>query len=208
MNQAEARAAIRASTNQDVVGQVTEAQLDVWMDLEHKALRRKLQLIAPTLYTAVDTAQVITSASPALTLPSDFESLVRIERQVGDDWEPVEITDGLNPHISDLNVREEGGTSLKLAPAALAAGTYRIVYVQKPTVLTLTGSGNGSTLAVPQGLEDVILELVCARVRVRFDEDPSPHYARAGQVWAEQKPALRRRYGASPEPGLRLVRRW
>ena len=208
MTREECRTAVKTATDHDGASdtQVTTAQLNTWIDIEHKLLRRLLAQVAPQLYTAADNSQTISSGTESLTMPSDFERLIRLEIQVGDRWLPIEVSDELSPHIGTLAVREEGGT-LKVAPGALTAGTYRIIYVQKPTTLS-ADSGAGGVLLVPDGCEDIIVEKVAARVRERLDEDPTPHLNRAAATWKEQKSALRRRYGKAPQPGMRTTRRW
>ncbi len=201
-----ARTAIRASTDHDSDTQVTDAQLTAWLDLEYKNLRRVLAQIAPSLYATADSSQVIAAGSTTLALPTNYERLVRLEQQFGSNWFPVLISDELTPHYGELNAREEGA-AFQLSPVSLAPGTYRFIYVALPATL-VNVTDDSTALAVPSGCEDVILERVAARVRERFDEDPSAHLARADRVWREQKSALRRRYGKHAVPGLRPVRRW
>ncbi len=205
MTRAEARTAIQ-SAYETVGGAPTSTELNTWIDLEHKLFRRQLAKSVPQIYTATDTQQVLAAGSDSLTLPSDYERLVRLEKLSGSDWYPVDISDELSPHLGCLTVREEG-TALKVDPVLDAPGTYRIVYVQKPVTLS-ADSGTGGVLLVPDGCEDIIVERCAARARVKQEEDPGPHLARANDVWTEQKRALRKRYGRSPKPGLRMVRNW
>lgn len=212
MTRAEARTAIRAATDQEAsdetAAQVLGTQLNTWIDLEHKQLRRELSQIVPSLYTAVGSEQTPNATTGALTMPSDYERLVRVEIKIGSTWYPVEeASDGLSPHLRELCVREEGST-LFLAPVATATSyTVRIVYVQSVATLS-ADSGTGGVLLVPDGCEDIILARVEARVQTRFQRDPSPHIARAREVLREQKKYLRKRYGTTAQPGLRVTGRW
>lgn len=207
MTRAEARTAIKTATDHDGVldTQVTDTQLNAWIDTEHKLFRRELSQIVPSLYAATDEEQTLDSSleEDSLSLPDDYERLVRVEKQAGSVWYPVDISDELNPHTGTLVVREEG-TDLVVSPATQTSGTYRIVYVQKPATM----GSDSATLDVPDGCEGIVVERVCALVRVRLDEDATPHQQRALALWTEQKKYLRRRYGKSPQPGLRLARRW
>jgi hypothetical protein len=212
LTRAEARTAIRAATDQEAsdetAAQVLGTQLNTWLDLEHKLFRRELSQAVPSLYTATGSEHTPNATTGALTMPSDYERLVRVELKVGANWYPVDVaSDGLSPHLGDLCVREEGGT-LYLAPVTTAAAyTVRIVYVQSPGALSADSGANG-VLLVPEGCEDIICARVEARVQVRFQRDPSPHAARAAAVWREQRKYLRKRYGATPVPGLRTTGRW
>lgn len=208
MTRAEARTAIQAATDHDGASdtQVTTAQLNSWIDIEHKLLRRQLAQIAPSLYMATAAEETLAALDETLTMPSDYESLVRLEVKNGSNWFPVPISDELNTQTGSLTVREQGGV-LNVSPASLAAGTYRIIYAQKPVTLSADSSTNG-VLLVPDGCEDIIVERVSARVREKCDEDPTPHLNRAATNWTEQRKALRKRYGKGGQPALRLVRGW
>jgi hypothetical protein len=204
----EARTLIRANTDHEGVAdtQVTTTQLDTWIDIEHKLLCREIALIAPALFTTTDAEQTFDAADEddVLTIPDDFERLVRVEKQAGTVWYPVPVSDELSPHAgSSLTVREEEDEFI-LSPLSVITGTYRIVYVRAPATL----DSDADSLEVPGGCEDIICERVSARVRTKLDEDPSIHLANADRVWRSQKQALRRRYGKSPQPGIRLQRRW
>ena len=205
MTRAEARTAIQASY-ENVGGAPSTAELNAWLDIEHKLFRRELSRSVPSLYTTTSSTQALTAADPDFDLPADFDRVVRFERLYGDTYLPVDVSDGLSPHAGDLTFREEG-TTLKAAPSAQVAGTYRLVYVQTPGELSAESSTNG-VLLVPPGCEDVILERVSARARAKLQEDPTPHLQRAADVWTQQRRVLMSRYGRHGQPGLRVVRGW
>jgi len=186
---------IKSSTGHDADDQATTAQIQGWLEREYKRIRRLLIDVAPTLYTATHTTQVLTSSSTTYTLPSDFERIRRFERLFGDTWLPIMTSDGHTIHTGALNFREEAG-GIQVAPALVAAGSYRLIYHQIPSVAA------NYNITVPDGVEDVITERVCARVRVRLEEDRAPNFDTANGIWAEQKAALKRRYGIHPVPGL------
>lgn len=188
--------AIRTATAHDGDTQVTDTQLGVWIDLEVTRLRREVNSIAPGLYSDTTATQALTSSDPDFDLPADFERLIRFERLEGTRYVGVDVADELHPDLSCLRgARLEDGV-IRVFPAEDAAGTYRLVYC---TTHTLTSD---YTLTVPGGCEDIIVERVSARVRVRLNEDPTPHQVEAARIWAEQKTAIRRRYGAHSTGGL------
>jgi len=199
----ELRIAIRAETDHDGDTQVTDAQLNERINTDYQNLRRKLLQVAPSLYATEDEEQTLASGESTLAMPLGFERLVRLEKKVNGFWLPVEVSDELTPHYGALNVREEDGV-LKLAPAASAAGTWRIVYVPKPDGLV----DDEDEAEIPEGLEDILVQLGAAFVRRRLEEDPMPHLMMAKEVWNEQRSALRRRYGRHAVPAMRHVRRW
>jgi hypothetical protein len=208
MTRDEARTLIRANTDHEGSAdtQITTTQLNAWIDIENKLLAREVALVAPSLYTLADEEQELVASDDdeSLLIPDDFEHLVRVEKQAGSIWYPLEISDELNVHTgSRLTAREEEGV-ITLSPQAMCTGTYRIIYVRTP----LTLDNDVENLDVPAGCEDIVCERVCARVRTKLDEDPSVHIANAERVWGVQKKALRRRYGKSPQTGLRKVKFW
>ncbi len=202
MTRAEARTAIN-STFEEVSGAPSSTDLNTWIDLEHKLVLRELAHAAPSSVAAVSSNQTLASGDTELFPPAFMESVIRVERQSGSAWVPVDVSDELTPHIGGLTYREESG-ALVVSPTQLAPGTYRIVY----TVAAATMTADGDLLQVPPGIEDVIIERVAARCRVRLDEDPTPHLQRADAVWKAQLKALKKRYGRHPVPGLRQTRRW
>ncbi len=207
MTRAECRTAIRALTYHDSDTQITDAQLNTSIDLKHKQLRRRLSVVAPSLYTATHTQETITGTDDTLTLPTYFDRLVRLERLYGSQWLPVPVSDHLNAHIGSLAMREEG-TDIKVDPVGLAPGTYRIVYIVKPVTISTDADAATGTLLVPDGMEEiVVLEVAGDLVRPRSNEEGAAHLAAAERIWRQSIPALRQRYGQHPVPGLRVVAR-
>lgn len=207
MTLAEARTAIRTATETDATDEtaspVTGDMLDDWINRDYKNFRRTLSHAVPELYTATSATQTLTSSDDAFDKPADYERLVRMERQYGTKWHPIEVFDGLTVETDLLSVREEGD-DLLVGPPSRAAGTYRIVYVTAPDDL----NDDADELDVPAGCEDIVVELVAARVRERRRQDPILHLQRAERTWQEQRKLLRRRYGAHSQPGLRITRGW
>ncbi len=199
----ELRTTIRAETDHDSDTQVTDDQLDERINLDYQNLRRKLAQVAPQLYSTQDEEQTLASGESELDMPLDFERLVRLEKQVGEAWLAVEVSDELTPHVGGLTVREEDSV-LRLAPVSQAAGTWRIIYIAKPDGL----ADDDQDVILPDGLEDILVHQAAAFVCRRHNEDPTPYMQQADLVWREQKSALRRRYGEHSQPGLRRVRGW
>lgn len=206
----DAIAAVLASTSHDTDdgtsdGQVTEDQITNWLNQRYIQVRRLLTDVAPTLYTVTAPSVTLTTTATTIALPDDYETVARLERQVlanPTTWRPVDVSDHHRPDQGTLNYREEEGV-LKLAPAALVPGTYRLIYIASPTLLT-EGS---QSFELPRGLEDHLVEWVAGRVRTRGEEDGGPHFQLAEKIWNEQKRSLRRRY-QQPVPAMRRVYGW
>lgn len=218
MTVAQCRTAVRTVTAQDLTAspQITSGaaatidlatQLDTIIDQEYRRLRRELVAVIPTLYIAVESPFTLTAGQDTHGTLTDYERVVRFERLVGARWFDVPVAS--EPGVSQprqasflgVSYRESGATTpvIIVSPVELAPGTYRLTYHQKPVA-------SYSTLDVPEGVEDVIVHRAAAQVRMRFDEDPSPHVALASTIWDQQRRDLRRRYGGHPMPGLRVVR--
>lgn len=201
MSLANVRTAVRTDTAHDNDTQVTDAQIDVFIDLEYRRVRRDLTWVTPTLYLTTETSFALTSSAFTHAIPSDFDRIYRVERQDGTRWFPIDVASEPDATVPmTLSFREEG-TNLIFSPAELVAGTYRLTYHVKPVA-------GYSTIDVPDGLEDVVIHRTAAQVRIRFNEDPSPHERKAEAAWTEALKNLRRRYGAHPQPGIRRVRGW
>jgi hypothetical protein len=201
MTVTEAIAAIRASTLHDADTQVTDAQITVKIDQEYKRLRRQLVLLIPSLYEVVSTP-TITAGNTTIAKPTDFERLVLLERQsAGSQYFALTAADRLNKNDPDQISFYERASNFVVQPDSLAPGSYRLTVVLGPT----TGY---TSLDVPGGCEDVIVERAAAWVCARHEDDPSYHDAAADRIWREQRSVLIRRYGAHPQPGLARTRRW
>lgn len=168
------------------------------------ALRRKLAMLVPTLYTkrvqftlSSGNTQDYTASPLSLT---DFERAQRMRRQISSsDWTPVGIANPIEPEQLPQGqdyVYLERGTVLEFYPsAAIPGSTFELSYITKATKLSTTGD----TLDIPDGADLVLAEQLAAKIRPRFDEDPSPHIRAAGEHLTELKWDLVNRYGVDPE---------
>ena len=176
MTPAQAVTAVRSATAHDADTQVTDPQITAELDREYRRVRRWLSGFLPELYQA---SQDYTIASPTnvLTKPDTFERIVRLEQQFSQGyWEPMQMRPIL--HASEGIVRDCGGT-------------YRLTYVARPV-------DGYSAYDIPEGAEDILINLVAAWVRVRHEEDPSYFVGRANQLKDEIRLTLSMRYGAHP----------
>jgi len=205
---------IRSATSHDTDDQISTTQYLAWLQLEQDILRARLAASIPNLYSTTATT-VLADQETIIPLPDDFLATVRIEKIVGATYYPVCVSDGLSTNglSTGLEFRRENNQII-VSPPETSAGTYRHTYIYTSAVLDYDddeNSQNDSTLEVPLGLEDVICERVAARVRIRCEEDPSPHEARAERIWAMNQHAIRKIYGAHPVTGLRRssgIRGW
>jgi hypothetical protein len=195
----QARAAIRSATMHDNDQQTTDAQLDVIIDQEYRRLRRAIATVAPELYQST-ASTALTVGQDSIALAADADQVFLVERLVGTStYYPVPMAERLNASTpSDLRWYQRNA-SVILAPVEGAAGTYRLTYQTAPA----TGY---TSLDVPAGLEDVIIERCSGWVRQRHDEDPGYHIRRAEEIWKMQKRYLIRNHGPHPVPGLMRAR--
>lgn len=202
MTNAEAIAAVRASSRHDEDEQVNDTDIAVRLDSEYRRLRRLLATPgnAPELY-ATASSHVVDTGLSGFAKPTDFDTFVKLERlATGTLYYPVQMAypDALNVGASVLTAFERGGT-FQLRPESSAPGTYRLTYVAAP-------AAGYTSLDLPAGLEEVVTERVAAWVRMRHDEETGPHDKLATRILAEQLPALRRRFGVHPRAGLVVTR--
>lgn len=193
---AQAITAIRTATRYDTASPspVTDAQITVWMNQEMHRFRRLVNEVAPMLYRATTADLIIASGAQTLTQPADFERLVRLESFLSGRWVNIEPASDTDAESGPLGFEEVGATFL-IWPSAQAAGTYRIVYLKTAT---------DGTMEVPAGLEDVIVERVCARVKERLaPEEAQMHFAIADRVWQEQATQLKRAFGRNNQQGFK-----
>lgn len=221
MTRDEAETAVRALCRIDGTTdtRVTQAMIQVEVQSEFQQLRRLLAKELPRLYTATTSTQTLTTSDAVFDLPSDFERVIRFEvRDLNNVnvWYPVDVSDEYRVHVGGpisatrtwippLTFREEAG-ALHVAPidALVVPLTFRLVYTKAPVVTS------NYTIEVPAGLEAIITRRVAAGlVSPRLRDDGAAYAADADRIWSQQLPALKRRYGNHPRPGLRRTRgRW
>lgn len=200
----------RAGTDQDTAGQITDAQLIAWVNEDVQLMYRQLTEYVPEAFVKVSATFPLTNsinyqdvtASP-LSL-TDFGKIYRLEMLVGSIYRPLEQADPLDPERCSSSAFTLRVNTVTVYPSQNAAGTYRLSYLPSPPALTLAATA----ISMPSGFERPLAERVCARIRSRFEEDPSFHLQAADAAWREYRRYLRRQYGAHPTSGLRQVRAW
>ena len=176
MTPASAVTAVRSATAHDSDTQVTDAQITAELDREYRRVRRWLSSFAPSLYQA-EASFVVAAGASTIAKPVDFDRVLTLEREMG---QGVYVPLAMRPQLHAHSGRQID-----------CAGTYRLTYVQRPV--------DGYTaFDIPDGAEDILIQLVAAWARVRHDEDPSYHMQRAEQLKSELRPVLKMRYGAHP----------
>jgi hypothetical protein len=196
---AELITAVRTATRFDIASPspVTDTMVTVWVDQEHKRFRRELNVAVPALYKATSSEATIAAGAQTLTKPNDFEKLVRIERKVAERWETIEPAPDTNGGFACYLGFEEVGATYLIWPLAAAAGTYRIVYSK-------TVTAGYTSIEVPDGFEDVLIERVSGRVKERLQpSEAQMHFQIADRIWQQQMPLLRLRYGRNSRSGFR-----
>lgn len=201
---ADARTRVRAVTAHDTDTQITDSQLDAWLTDETARVRRDLIAVAPQLYQKLsDTFPLTITPYLDLSAITDFERVWRVDVLDGSTWRDVPVSDEASPELGDLTYRETtagGIPALLFSPSTAALGnSFRVAYHAAPAA---------SSVEVPSGMEDAVLMRVAAKVAMRCFDDPRAFNEEADRVWATQRRAVRRRYGAQPQPGLRLTKGW
>lgn len=192
---------VKTRTSHDSDDQVSTAQYLDFVQAEQDRIRRELAVDVPELYQTT-AAATINAGSDTIT-PVAMLHFVRLEKLVGSRYYPVPATGGLSTNGIDGTEFRWQGSSIVVSPVEDADGTYRYAYVTLGA--TLTGV-NPEQVEIPVGLEEVLIERVCAQVRWRCYEDGSGHEAKAQGIWDKMLPKIKRRYGAHPRPGLQRIR--
>lgn len=176
--------------------QCPAAAIDRRIDTVFRRLRRRLAFEFPSLYEAVSTAQTITDDE--VDKPDNFEALRVLEKQDGSSWVPLGVLPSLNREDSLDLAFYELGSVFKITPTADAPGTYRMFYTTAP-------AAGYTTMDLPLGLEDIVIEETAAWACSRHNEDPSFHQAEARRIWDEQYMPLWNRYGSHSASGMNLA---
>jgi hypothetical protein len=203
----------RAASDHDSDTQITDAGCVTLLDPLWQRMRRKLAQRVPTLYTKVaatftvasGNTQDVTGSPLSLT---DFDRVRRIRRLISStaptSYVPIGVADAIDPERippEEDVVFLERGTVLEFYPAAIIPTmTFELAYLTAAPALTTTSS----VLDAPAGIEGVLGEELAAKIRTRFEDDPSAHLQAAAAALDEYLWDLTRRYGVHPE-GLRVT---
>lgn len=181
---------VRAVTDHDTDTQVTDAQILSWMDPILQALQRQCADLAPDLFTAVSDDFAIAAgassqdlASAPLSLGDVLGKIRSVERKQSATvyYAIPQYHVLVGTMAASLSWRQLGETTILFRPPLAAPGTYRVQYLLKCPPLALVSTA----FSVPHGADSVIVERLAAKVRMRFEEDPTPHVNAANQAWKD-----------------------
>lgn len=193
-------ASIRAATDQDVSGPITDDILVLWLNESKAEVRRRIAAFAPGLFEAISGDFVVTSPATTIDISSltTLLKVLEVQQKQGSVYWGVRPA-GLNAEIGPLAYRQRGfpgaGCVIDLAPARMAPGTYRVRYTTVDAAFVVA-SPAGQTLMLPPGGDRVLVEAVAARVRVRCKEDPSAHLRASDEAFADLRSGLEPHGGA------------
>lgn len=199
-------AEVRAAADQETSDQVGVATYRRWVDQEYQHVRRLIGDLVPTLYMGRVSFTIASGSNSWTITPGTWSKLYRLETDGGPgNYVPLCAADPLDPERIPLGftkaVLERQGV-LDVYPEATAPGNYRATYVIQPARLSTAGADDGASIEVPAEFERVIVERAAVRVRMRLEEDPTPHLKAAEDALREAKWYLRQRYGVMPQLGV------
>lgn len=187
---------IRNRTAHDGDQQVVDVDhLEPWIHLEYRKLYRKLVRRFPERYIVTSSSTTLSGSTQTIARPAAVGRLLRVERSDLGTWIGVPRSSSFLPELDQyLGFREEGANYV-ISPLVEAPGTYRLVYVPKPSAAYVEAD-------IPDGFEEVIIERVVAHVVSRTSEDDAQvHRDLAQECWDEACAALAPTT-EGPEPGF------
>lgn len=182
---------IRAATNRDGEGDagISDAQLTTWIVEDIEELRASLLRSCPDEYCGNGTFTLSGTNAVAVNTvvgSAGFLGIRSVEYDQNNNasaraWVPLDEWRFSTRGRYGRTWRVYGaptGQTLHIepeSPAGAADGTYRLWFITKPAVLTYPANA-ATVLELPAvGGAKYVTESVAARVRVRLDEDPTPH---------------------------------
>jgi len=164
------------------------------LDAEYRRLRRRVAAEFPTIYEKTSTSETLTTGV-YLTRPTDCEIIRVLEKQSGNSWVPISVAPSLNRNEWGSISFYVQGEKVYIVPTSVAPGTYRFHYTEEP-------ASGYTSMYLPAGLEDIVIEETAAWARVRHEEDPAPHKMAARQLWDDAYMGLWQAYGSHGRSGL------
>lgn len=199
MTFADAITDIRERTDQDLPSggaveeqPIKDSTIKRWINIEVQNVRRLLLAAAPALFATQSAFTASAGPPPFWTKAATFDRVRLVERKGTDGtYYPIEKANELDPEMSPSYAWRELGSKIEFFPSTGAAGDYRVTFLAKPAALV----NSSDVLDVPDGVEDVVVERVCARVRRRFEESPAEHIEAAKAALEEALGFLQGRDG-------------
>lgn len=111
------------------------------------------------------------------TRATDFDEPLPTEVEVGVSIRPSAGTDNV------------GKTYVLTTSVPITLDTTELAFT------TYASTAATDTVEIPRELDDCLIELLCAKVRERCEEDPSAHMKHFDDQWRETLPLVKRRYG-------------
>lgn len=181
----------RPVTRHDTDNQVTDPQLFVWLAEHVRALHSMASRECKSQYTlsttfAIASGSIVTVGSGALAglAAADYLDFRGLDLDAGG---------GYYTPLKPLNFRGRGtvdgrrymlrGNTIELYPTLNAVGTYRLWYLG--TVMSVTVPIASTSFTLPEGGDLWLSEALAARIRVRLQQDPSPHTTLQDLYWKE-----------------------
>ena len=127
----------------------------------------------------------MTASSPGLTL-TDFSYPRGVEVLVtGNMWKPIRKWSFTTRNQTySLCYRFIGETMLVQPYDQSTSYPYRVWYVFSPPVVAVNGGGTlvNTAISIPANLDEYIKQGLAAKIRIRLDDDPAPHWQAQGVV--------------------------
>jgi hypothetical protein len=140
-------------------------------------LRRRLSKIAPDWF-AIQSEGTL-SASPDNSVDK-WSQLRRVQMQSGDRWITVPRADPNFLGDPDRVCYRVIGGNLEILPESLSTGTFRVEYIPDQAL-----PGADSDLDLPPGAEDLLVQLLCRKIRRKLDQSESGHIDEYKRIWEE-----------------------
>lgn len=168
---------VKATSNHDSDAQVSDAQMNTWINGAIRDLWATYVKLGKDELTAFSSSFTIASGNTKdlATVAGDFLELRAVQQLIGSKWQRVpKWRFRTMDDVAALSYRLTGASTLVIMPDDQATSkTYRILYLPIPTALSI----DGNTVVLPWGGDRYVVEDVAARVRARHEEDPGPHLA-------------------------------
>jgi len=167
---------VRASTDQDVAGPLTDAVILIALNEEYPVVRREIALFAPDLFATESAVLTVASGATEIDVSaiSSLDLIFEVKKLIGTKYRTIRRAPADPEGAPFLCWRRRGmtgaGTAVEIYPVAFAAGSYKLRYMA--TAPALAGSG---AVLLPAGADRVLVEAAAARARSRSEEDYAFH---------------------------------
>lgn len=162
----------------------TSAELTAWMATDYAELTSRLSFLVPDHYLTSEVKVIASGNSFTITANEPWSRVLRVSRLSGLVYSPFPKIDPLKASSAERLGWRQRGRTVEIWPLANAIASYTVDYVSPQTMPTVVD------LDLPPGFSKILEQELAIRIRIRLEQDTSPHAKEIERLWKMLLPTI------------------